>query len=95
MQAGSFHFECITKCNVIRCDPRVLVSTRDAMPSCDEVHYLSILYTRDSQNFDNLYSRCKRLENEVELCRVGGMNSPVGSRCELVANSVHTAAVPD
>jgi len=29
--------------------------------------------------------------SEVELRRVGGVNAPVGSRRELVANSVHTA----
>ena len=31
-------------------------------------------------------------DNEVELRRVGGVNAPVGSRRELVSNSVHTTA---
>jgi len=33
----------------------------------------------------------KFANSEVELRRVGGVNAPVGSRRELVANSVHTA----
>jgi len=30
-------------------------------------------------------------QQRVELRRVGGVNAPVGSRLELVGNSVHTA----
>ena len=33
-------------------------------------------------------------QQRVELSRVGGVNAPVGSRRELVANGVHTAESP-
>jgi len=38
-----------------------------------------------------LTSLNKFADSEFELRRVGGVNAPVGSRRELVANSVHTA----
>ena len=46
------------------------------------MYYLAIVST----------SRNKFANSEVELHRIGGVNAPVGSRGELCANSVHTAA---
>jgi len=38
-----------------------------------------------------LYESEQICQKRVELRRVGGVNTPVGSRRELVANCVHTA----
>jgi len=69
--------------------PNIRAACRAGVPSL-QVYDCEIFSARKAQYTPPMRRNCR-----VESRRVGDVNAPVGSRCELVANCVHTADADD